>query len=109
MLSGSNTYSGDTTVSQGALLLSNSNAAQNTTLAVGVNNGLLFSGGIGTFNVGAIAGSGGLALADSGGNPVTLVSGGNNASTTYSGVISGAGHPGSQRRRQVAVDGLEYL
>ncbi len=100
VLSGSNTYSGDTTVSQGALLLSNSNAAQNTTLAVGVNNGLLFSGGIGAFNVGSIAGSGGLALADAGGNPVTLVSGGNNASTTYSGVISGAGtlvHNGAGR------------
>ena len=98
VLAGNNTYSGDTTVSQGAVLLANSNAAQNTTVAVGVNNGLLFSGGIGTFNVGSIGGSGSLALADTGGNPVTLVSGGNNANTTYSGVISGPGtlvHNGS--------------
>ncbi len=90
VLSGNNTYSGDTTVSQGAVQLANSNAAQNTTVAVAVNNGLLFSSG-GTFNVGAIGGNGSLSLADTGANPVTLVAGGNNASTTYGGVISGPG------------------
>jgi len=98
VLAGNNTYFGDTTVAQGALLLSNFHAAQNTTIAVGVNNGLLFSGGIGTFDVGAIGGSGGIALKDTGGHPITLVTGGNNANTTYSGVISGPGtlvHNGS--------------
>ncbi len=97
-LSGNNTYTGDTTVSQGAVLVSNSNAVQNTTVVVGVDNGLLFSGGIGAFNVGSISGSGNVALSDTGGNPVTLVSGGNNANTTYSGLISGSGtlvHNGS--------------
>jgi len=98
VLAGNNAYSGDTTVAHGILLLSNANAAQNTTVAVSVDNGLQFSGGIGTFNVGSIGGSGGLALTDTGGNPVVLVTGGNNANTTYSGTISGAGtlvHNGS--------------
>ena len=72
--------------------LSNSNAAQNSTVLVSVNNGLLFSGGIGAFNVGSIGGAGNLLLADTGGNPITLVTGGNNANATYSGVISGPAH-----------------
>ena len=90
-MAGNNTYSGGTTVSRAQLLLANSKAAQNTTVAVSVDNGLLFSSGIGAFNVGSLGGSGNLALADTGGNPVTVVTGGNNASTTYSGVISGSG------------------
>jgi len=91
VLAANNTYSGDTTVAQGALLLSNSNAAQNTTVNVNVNNGLLFSPGIGGFNVGTIGGSGALTLADTSGQAIALVTGGNNADTTYSGVISGPG------------------
>ena len=98
VLSGNNTYSGGTTVSQGSLQLANANATQNTTVTVGVNNGLQFSGGIGSFNVGSIGGSGNLVLANTGGTAITLVTGGNNANTTYSGLISGAGtlvHNGS--------------
>ena len=44
VLAANNVYSGDTLVAQGALLLANSNAAQNTTVNVGVDNGLQFSG-----------------------------------------------------------------
>ncbi len=92
VLAASNTYTGDTTVAQGTVLLANAGAAQNTSVNVAVNNnGLQFAGNIGSFSVGAIAGSGALALADTGGNAVTVVVGGNNANTTYSGVISGAG------------------
>ncbi len=50
------------------MLLANSNAAQNSTVIVSVNNGLLFSPGIGTFNVGSIGGTGNLVLADTGGS-----------------------------------------
>jgi autotransporter-associated beta strand protein len=91
VLAGDNTYSGNTTVAQGAVQLSNANAVQNSTVVLNVNSRLLFSGSIGAFNVGSIAGSGSLALSDTGGNAITLVTGGNNASTTYSGPVSGAG------------------
>ncbi len=97
-LTGANGNAGTTLVANGTLLLSNSNAAQNQTVNVAVDNGLQFAGSIGTFNVGSIAGGGALALTDTGGSSVTVVAGGNNASTTYSGVISGAGtleHSGS--------------
>ncbi len=90
-LGGNNTYSGSTSVTQGAIVLANSGAAQNSTVYVNVNNGLQFAPAIGAFDVGAIGGTGNLLLADTGGNPITLVSGGNNASTTYGGVISGPG------------------
>ena len=60
---------------------------------MGVNNGLIFNtngGAITTFNVGSLAGSGNVALAD-GGHVLTLGAGGNEAATTYSGALSGAG------------------
>ena len=90
-LAGGNTYTGDTNVIQGAVVLANSNAAQNTTVNSSVDNGVQFAPDIGTFNVGSLGGSGNLVLADTGGGAVTVVTGGNNASTTYSGAISGAG------------------
>ena len=74
VLAGANTFTGGTTVSAGTLLLSsastlggvatisggtlqlgNDNAAQNATVAVSTTNGLAFSAGIGTFNVGGLA------------------------------------------------------
>ena len=90
-LSGSNTYTGATTVTSGTLQLSNSNAVQNSTLTVNVNNGVMFSSGIGTFNAGGLAGSGNLVLSDTASNPITLAVGGTNATTTLSGVLSGVG------------------
>ena len=66
---------------------------QNSTVTVSTNNSLLFntnSGAITTFNVGGLAGSGNISLAD-GSYPVTLSAGGNGASTTYSGGLSGSG------------------
>ena len=92
-LAGSNTYSGGTTISAGAISLNNANAVQNSTVTVGTNNGLLFntnSGAIATFNVGGLAGSGNISLAD-GSHALTLSAGGNGAGTTYSGGLSGAG------------------
>ena len=80
-LAGSNGYSGGTTISAGAIALNNANAVQNSTVTVGVNNGLLFntnSGAIATFNVGGLAGSGNINLAD-GSHAVTLSVGGNGA------------------------------
>ena len=97
-LTAANGYSGSTLIGGGKLLLGNPNAAQNATVNVAVDNGLQFAGGIGSYNIGSITGVGALALADTGGSPVTIVTGGNNADTTYSGAISGPGmlvHGGS--------------
>ena len=90
-LTGSNTYSGPTTVTTGALTLGNLNAAQNSTVNVGVNNGLGFATGTTTPSIGALSGSGNVSLQDASSNPVTLTAGGNNATTTYTGALSGNG------------------
>ncbi len=91
ILANSNSYTGDTSISQGTLQLANAAAVQNSTVSVNVDNGLQFSSGIGTFNVGGLSGSNALTLSDTGGSPVTLAVGGNNANTTFSGSIGGNG------------------
>ena len=92
-LAASNTFSGETTISAGSISLNNANALKNSTVAVSINNSLLFNsngGTITTFNVGGLAGSGNISLAD-GSHAVTLSAGGNGAGTTYSGVLSSSG------------------
>jgi fibronectin-binding autotransporter adhesin len=91
VLSASNPFSGTMSISQGTLQLANANAAANSTVAVNTDNGLQFSPGIGTFNVGGLSGGNALTLADTGGAPVNVVVGGNNQNTTYTGMIVGAG------------------
>jgi len=91
-----NSYSGATTVSYSptnacALQLGNANAVANSTVTLSLTNGLLFSTGITTFNVGALAGSVPEVLANLTGAAVTLAAGANNASTTYSGTLDGSG------------------
>ncbi|MGB8353237.1 MAG: autotransporter-associated beta strand repeat-containing protein [Chthoniobacteraceae bacterium] len=91
LLNNANTYSGTTTISSGVVQLGNANTVQNSTVSIGVTNGLAFSSAIGAFNIGGLSGSGNEALTDISGTAVTLSIGGNNASTTYSGVLSGSG------------------
>ncbi len=86
-----NVFGGPTTIGAGLLVLGNANAVQNSTVNVNVDNGLGFTPGIGTFNLGGLAGSGALALSDTAGVAVTLSVGSNGASTAYAGVISGIG------------------
>ena len=71
--------------------MGNENAVQSSTVTVGTTNGLSFSPGIGTFNVGDLAGTSNLVLADTGGSPIGLSVGCDNASTTYGGSLSGTG------------------
>jgi fibronectin-binding autotransporter adhesin len=78
-------------VSGGVLQLGNANTVQNGTLTVAVNGGLAFSSGIGTFNIGALAGGNNFALTDTAAAPVTISVGGNNLPTSYNGNLSGAG------------------
>jgi len=66
-------------------------AARVRAVSINTDNGLEFSPGIGTFNVGGLSGSNALTLNDTAGSPVTLAIGGNNQDTTYSGAIGGSG------------------
>jgi len=94
ILSGSNTFAGTTTVmSSGAVLLSNQNALAGSTVASG-GTGIVFAPLSGhAFSFGGLSGAGNLNLMDNGATPnaVALTVGGNNGSTTYSGVLSGSG------------------
>ncbi|MFM8498013.1 MAG: autotransporter-associated beta strand repeat-containing protein [Planctomycetia bacterium] len=88
-LTAANTFSGATRVQSGTLSLGNTNALQNSTLDMnGSDAGMIGFGvaGTTTYNLGALQGSRNLA---NGGN--TLAVGGNAASTTYSGGLSGTG------------------
>ncbi len=92
-LSGANTFSGSTTITGGKLILKNSAALQMSTLSLAVDNGLAFASGLGSVTLGGLTGSGKLALQDQAASPaaVNVTIGGNGTSTTYGGVLSGAG------------------
>jgi autotransporter-associated beta strand protein len=84
-LSGNNTYSGTTTINAGTLTVSGGSAIVDTG-AVTIASGAAFNIGANE-TVGSIAGAGNIALGS-----YTLTSGGDNSSTTLSGVISGTGN-----------------
>lgn len=90
ILAAANNYSGATSVT-GTLQLNNANAVQSSAVTISAANGLTFGSGIGTFNMGSLAGTVAEALTDTASAGVTLNVGSNNATTTYSGVLSGAG------------------
>ena len=95
-LSAANTYTGATTVSAGTLDLANALALQNSTLTTSSSGGATTFDSTVTgnaFTIGGLAGSGNLALANNATTPaaIALTAGGNNATTTYSGVLSGSG------------------
>ena len=92
VLSGSNTFSGNTTMSSsspGTLALGNVNALMNSTLDTG-NSGtqsVIFTvAGTNTYKVGGLQGANDLAI---GANSISV--GANNANTTYSGAIASTG------------------
>jgi autotransporter-associated beta strand protein len=83
-LSGSNTYTGSTTINAGTLTANGGSAIANAS-AVSVGSGAVFNLGA-SETVGSIAGAGNITLGS-----FTLTAGGDNSSTTASGVISGTG------------------
>ncbi len=85
-LSGANTFSGNTTITAGTLNLSHSLALQNSTLTYSVAGGVLNFGALTTVALGGLSGEKDLAFPG-----VTLAVGGNGNSTSYGGVLSGAG------------------
>ena len=86
-------FTGPVTVNAGAIQLAHLNALQNNIVAVNAVNGLTFAAAANTaaFNVSGLAGNGSVPLTDTNANPVTLSVGGNNASSTFGGALSGAG------------------
>jgi fibronectin-binding autotransporter adhesin len=92
-LGGANTFSGDTTVAGtvGVVNLTNSLALQNSTLAYAAAGGSVAFNGITAATFGGLSGDKALALANTGSAAVALSVGNNDASTAYSGVLSGAG------------------
>ena len=87
IFSGNESYAGPTNITAGALVINSAGAANNSTVIVGVNNGLAF--GVNAATIGGLSGSGNIALLN-GTNAVTLTVGGNNLDSTYSGVLSGS-------------------
>ncbi|MEI6676134.1 MAG: autotransporter-associated beta strand repeat-containing protein [Verrucomicrobiota bacterium] len=95
-LSGTNLYTCPTNLNGGALNLAHADAFANNTLTM--NGGsLVFDSSAGTsFNLGGLAANSSgagydIALLNNSGQNVALAIGGNNASTTYGGVLSGGG------------------
>jgi fibronectin-binding autotransporter adhesin len=85
----SNTYTGNTTVLEGTLSLSNTNALMNSTLDTGPSGAqqvTFVRAGANTYNIGGLAGADALAI---GANSLRV--GSNNQSTTYTGDMSGTG------------------
>ena len=87
---GTNTYSGDTTVYAGTLAISNTLALQKSTLNL-VGGALSFGAGLNAFTFGGLAGSQNLGLTNAFGTAIALTVGNNNSDSTYSGSMSGAG------------------
>jgi len=84
-LATANTYTGDTAITGGTLVLSASGALQNSTLNYDNLGGVLYTGGLSAVTLGGLKGGQGLSLS------CALTVGGNNASTVFSGALSGAG------------------
>lgn len=84
VLNAANTYTGATTISAGTLTLSGGSAIADTA-EVSIASGAVLNLGA-SETIGSIAGAGNVALGS-----YTLTAGGDNSSTTLSGVISGSG------------------
>ena len=81
-LSGINTFTGSTIINGGSIVLGGATALQNSTVAIGVNNGLNLNG-LSAATIGGLSGSGALNL-----GATSLSVGGNNQSTSYAGSLS---------------------
>ena len=90
-LGGNNTYTGDTVVSGGTLLLGTPLALQDSRLNYNGQGGVLSFGSQTSTTFGSLTGSQNLDLDNTMPAAVTLSVGNNNGSDTYSGVLSGSG------------------
>lgn len=94
LLSGANTYTGNTTINAGVLQLGNAQALQFSPLNFTSANQLQFvplpSPSAGYYAIGSLSNTN-LPLTDTSGSAITLLLGGTNITSTYTGVLSGVG------------------
>ncbi len=91
-LGNANTFAGTLTASSGTTRIDHANAAQNATVSVGAANTLAFGTGITSATFAGLSGAGALALTNTDSNAVTLSVGNGNATSAYSGSLSGLGN-----------------
>ena len=92
-LGAANTFTGTTQINTGSLKLANTLALQNSTLVTSSLGGTLAFDTAAAYTLGGLSGNGPVVLTNTAATPagVALSVGANNASTTYSGLISGLG------------------
>jgi autotransporter-associated beta strand protein len=90
LLAGADSFSGNTLIDSGTIALANSGALQRSTLDTS-GAGTLSFGSLTCATLGGLSGPGTLPLANASSGAVALSAGNNNASTTYSGMLQGAG------------------
>ena len=105
VLSGSNSYTGATTITSGTLELGNVNAVQGSIVTDNAAmDGLAFAASGATYNVGGLSGSGNISLlAVSGGSLTLNVNGTSTTTTTYSGALKTGRRRVKQRRQHTAT------
>lgn len=91
LLSGTNSFTGETTISGGTLALGNPLALQRSTLDYNNQGGTLGFDALFAATLGGLSGNQNIELANSFAGDVALTVGANNASSTYAGVLSGFG------------------
>jgi fibronectin-binding autotransporter adhesin len=91
LLAGTNTFTGETAISEGLLALGNPLALQRSTLNYNNQGGVLGFDVLDRATLGGLSGSQNLELANAFAGAVALTVGANNANTTYEGVLSGFG------------------
>jgi len=89
-LSGANTFTGSARIASGTLVLGNSAALSGAAYSTD-NAGTLSFGSLSAASLGSLFGATGLVLTNTNSAPVALTVGGNGASATFSGVLSGSG------------------
>lgn len=86
-----NTFSGLADLAEGNITLENSLALQNATVATYFGQSQILFGAPAAYTLGGLSGDADLTLANATAQPVALTVGPNGQSTTYNGIISGAG------------------
>jgi autotransporter-associated beta strand protein len=91
VLGGANTFTGTTTIAGGILTMANATALSTSTLDYSNYGGSLSFGSLTAATLGALQGNQNLALTNDSGQNVAMTVGGNNATTSYYGILSGGG------------------